>query len=95
MVDTISEFQDELKSIRAEMQIRGSYADTKLVASWLDRLVVAIEKVAPTLDLIAEELDVVAENEECTCECCMGGGMGAKKPVAKKAAKPKKAKRRK
>ena len=85
MVETISEFEDELKSIREEMKAKGAKADVKLVASWLDRLIIALENVTPTVELIDEEMGVVSEGEGC-CECCCGGVV--KKKPAKKA-KPK------
>jgi hypothetical protein len=83
MVETVDEFKDELADIREEMRLKGAYADTKMVASWLDRLIMAMEKLTPTLDLMGEGIEVVAENEECAC--CMGGAP-AKRPAAKKKA---------
>jgi len=92
MVETIDEFRDELGAIRDEMRQKGEKADARMVASWLDRLIIAMENLAPTLDMMGEGLDVVAEDEGCECECCMPG-KGA--PMKKKpAAKAKKAKRR-
>ncbi len=89
MVETISEFEDELKSIREEMKEKGAKADIKLVASWLDRLIIALESVTPTVELIDEEMGVVSEG---CCECCCG----EEKPKAKKAPKAKaKGKKRK
>jgi hypothetical protein len=88
MVETIDEFADELKDIRAEMREKGAYADAKLVASWLDRLVEAMESLTPMLGLMGESLEQVAENEPC--ECCTG-----KAAPKRKAAKPMKAKKRK
>jgi hypothetical protein len=93
MVETIDEFADELKDIRAEMRQKGAYADAKLVASWLDRLVAAMESITPMLGLMGEGLDQVAESEACSCECC--SGMPAPKPAKKAAPKAKKAKKRK
>jgi hypothetical protein len=75
------------------MKEKGAKADIKLVASWLDRLIMALENVTPTIELIDEEVGVVSDSEGC-CECCCGEEM----PKAKKAvkAKPKaKAKKRK
>ena len=88
MVETISEFEDELKSIREEMKAKGAKADTKVIASWLDRLIIALEGVTPALAMIDEEITLVSEDEGC-CECCCGEEM--KKKPAKKAM-PKKGK---
>lgn len=61
MVRTIREFMDDIRSLRREMYLHGESADSKLVASWLDRLVISMEKISPRLDLMAEELDQLAE----------------------------------
>ncbi len=57
MVKTIEEFKDEIKTIRREMYEKGEYADIKLVASWLDRLLISLESIAPKLDLMMIELE--------------------------------------
>lgn len=86
MVQTIKQFLDEIRMIRKDMYLRGERADTLLVASWLDRLVISLEKVAPTLDLMSEELDQLAKAD-------MAKPKKKTKKVAKK--KPKKASRKK
>ena len=83
MVETIDEFADELREIRAEMREKGGYADAKLVASWLDRLVAAMENLTPMLGLMGEGLEQVAESESCECACCTGKA-APKKAAAKK-----------
>jgi len=85
MVETAEEFADELKTLRDEIKEKGRSADAKLIASWLDRLIIALEGITPALGMMDEEIDVVSESEECPCECC--------RPLAKprkKAAKTKK-----
>jgi len=57
MVKTIKEFKDEIEMIRKELYQKGEYADVKLVASWLDRLLISLEDVAPKLDLMMEEIE--------------------------------------
>ena len=91
MIETVAEFKEEIRTIRNEMRDVGGKADTKIVASWLDRLVIALEKLTPTLDLMSEGLDQVAENEPCACECC---GMEEEKPMKKKAPAKKTKKKR-
>ncbi len=63
MVETVREFVDELKTLRREMYRRGEKADPKLVASWLDRLVISLEKFCPTLELMGVGLEQLAESE--------------------------------
>lgn len=57
MVETIEEFGDELRVLRNELVAKGNTADVKLVASWVDRLILSLEKVTPTLALMAIELE--------------------------------------
>ena len=85
MVKTIKEFRDELRMIRQEMYEQGETADTELVASWLDRVVISLDKVSSTLDLMAVEVDIMSK-------CC---GTRAKEGKAKKVKKAKKAKKAK
>ncbi|MBU0591626.1 hypothetical protein KKF81_06365 [Candidatus Micrarchaeota archaeon] len=101
MVKSIKEFQDELGVLRKEMYNYGETADAELVASWLDRLVISLDKLCNNLDLMSVGADVMSE-------CCCGGSpcdipakssakkhvkvAHAKKPVhAKHAKKPAKA----
>jgi hypothetical protein len=60
MVKTFEEFADEIKTLREDIRRNGPHADVRQVASWLDRLVIALEGVAPALDLTAEQADVAA-----------------------------------
>jgi len=60
-VETINEFADEIKAIKQEIYEKGDAADAKTVASWLDRLLIALDKIAPTLDLLAVEVAQISE----------------------------------
>lgn len=96
MVKTILEFKDELKTLRREMRKKGRKADTKLVASWVDKLVISLEGLTPSLGLMREELNQLAEAEECVCVADMPKmKKGKKKKPAKKVAKKKKATKKK
>ena len=88
MVKTIKEFKDEVKMIRREMYRKGQYADAKLVASWLDRLLISLEKVAPKLDLMM--LDIEELNK--AVDAC--AGTPRKKAKKKRAKKPRKVKKK-
>lgn len=63
MVETIEEFMDEVKEIRQEMQQKGRTADRLLLASWLDRLLISLERVSPTIALMAIELEELSMAE--------------------------------
>jgi len=93
---TIKEFRDELESLRKEMFRQGTNVDVLLLASWVDRLVIAIEDVSPTLDIMAEELDVLAsrtkKETKKPSEPVKAGKPEKPKKVPKKPA-PKKAKK--
>jgi len=88
MAETIDEFKDEVRAIRTELAEKGEAADVKLVASWLDRLLLSLEKIAPTLDIMAVELEELNNAVDA---------LTAKKAkvVKKKPGKKKKAKKRK
>lgn len=95
MVQTIREFLDEIRVIRKDMYLRGERADILLVASWLDRLVISLEKVAPTIDLMAEEIETLSHAEEMECSCCTSKKTAPKKQAKKKSGNKKHAKKKK
>ncbi|MBW3022586.1 hypothetical protein KY308_00595 [Candidatus Woesearchaeota archaeon] len=83
VVKTIKEFKEELKMIRKDIYKKGEFADNELIASWLDRLLVSLEEIAPKLDLMMIEIEELSESS---------GTAPMKKKKAKKAKKkPKKA----
>ncbi len=84
MVETIDEFAEELRQIRSDMRQRGSFADTKLVASWLDRLIIAMEDITPMLGLMSESLDEVAESGEREKSAPAAARKAAKKKTGKR-----------
>ena len=86
MVKTIREFRDEMRVIREEMYDFGETADVELVASWLDRVVINLEKLCDTMELMGVELEIVSKRPAL-------GGVKAPKKTAKKAAKKKAAKK--
>ena len=90
MVKTILEFKDELRTLRREMRKKGAKADTKLVASWVDKLVISLEGLTPSLGLMREELNQLADAEECV----LAKPKKAKKTVKKKTVKKKVAKKK-
>lgn len=92
MVKTIKEFRDELRMIRQEMYEQGETADTELVASWLDRVVISLDKISSTLDLMAVEVDIMSRC--CGTRAKGGKAKKAKKVVKKAKKKAKKAKKR-
>lgn len=57
MVKTIKEFKDEMKTLRKEIYRKGKSADTKLVASWVDRLTISLAGVSPKLDLMMQDIE--------------------------------------
>jgi hypothetical protein len=98
VVKTIKEFRSEVKMIRREMYRKGNYADTKLVASWLDRLCISLEGVSVKLDLMMQDIEELNEAmDSCTCGAVKKKVKKSKKKVKKKAKKKtkKKAKKKK
>jgi len=88
MTKSITEFREELRALRYEMSHNASRADAKLLASWVDKLVISLEGFTETLDMFNNELEVTGE---CCGSCCEASSA---KP-AKKAASAKKAKAKK
>ncbi len=84
MVKTVREFRDELRAVREEMYEYGESADVELVASWLDRVVISLEKMSDTMELMGVELEIASKRPAATA---------ARKP--KKAAKKKTVKKAK
>ena len=58
---TLKEFKSEVETLRHDMYEHGHRADTQLVASWVDRLAISLERVSDTLDIMAEELDQLSQ----------------------------------
>jgi len=87
MVKTMDELRDELKTLREEMFDSAESADLKIVASWVDRLLIAVERLTESVELMDAMVDA-------SCECCsMEAPKAVKKPAKKSAkkAEPKKA----
>ena len=93
MAKTLAEIRDELKSLREDIFQGGESADTKMLASYLDRLLNSVDGLCEALESMESEIDTV-------CECCQmeapapKPAKAAKKP-AKKPAKKSKPKKRK
>lgn len=95
MVKTMAEFRDELKALREEMFENAEIADIHLVASWVDRLVISLESISHSLELMNVEMETI-------CSCCdamsskgSAPKLAAKKPAKKAMKKPaKKAKKK-
>ncbi len=68
MMKNFSEIREELKNIRREMYKTGGTADLKLVASYLDRVVLSLEDLTETLELMDVEMETVCECVECKPE---------------------------
>lgn len=77
MVKTIKEFKSELKMLRKELYKSSEFADPKLIASWLDRLLISLEELSPKLDLMMIEIEQLSKTS------------GKAKPMKKRKAKKK------
>lgn len=91
---TVSEIKDDLRALRDDMFRSGENVDAKLVASYLDRLLLSVEDLSQSLESLEAEVDTVSScceageakpmGAECSCPCCCA-------PMEKPKAKPKKA----
>src|SRR5271157_4458431 len=96
MSKTIEEFKEELRILREELMQGGETADTRMLASYLDRLIISLQGLCETLDSLDIGVETLSEAEEptakevqvreivCECPCCC-------QPPAAKRSKPKKA----
>jgi len=88
MVKTIEEFREELRILREDMYQNISVADMKLLASYLDRLIISLEAVSETLELTDSAVETLSQAEG-PCPCCTEEP-AKKTKKAKKAVKKKK-----
>jgi hypothetical protein len=86
MADSIKDFKEELRALREEMFVNADAVDTKLVASYVDRLVLSLDRLADALEMLSVEVDTLSEAEPCICP------PAARKKAKKPAKAPKKAK---
>ena len=99
MAETVDSFRDALRALRVDIYSSGENVDVKLLASYLDRLIISLDELAQNLDLMSVEVEALSKSEgqpekteECPCPCCCEP-VEMKKTAAKKmktAKKPKK-----
>jgi hypothetical protein len=92
MVKTVAEFKEDMKALRQEMYQNAETADLKLIASWVDKLVMSLEDLSETIELMSQGMEEVSDAEplevECACPCCCEPMKAPKKAKTAKKAKP-------
>ena len=88
MSETVKEFRDELRQLREEMFVNADAADIKLVASYVDRLLLSLDKLSESLEMMETEIETMSESEAPKA-------MAAKKAPMKKMAKKAKSAKKK
>jgi hypothetical protein len=78
-METLDGFKDELKELKKDIYKKGEDVDVKDVASWVDRLVISLEKITDTLDALEENIEVLSDADEC----CQKKASKTKKPGKK------------
>jgi hypothetical protein len=90
---TIDEFKEDLRILRAEMYQNSENADLRLIASYLDRLILSLEDLSDTLAVMEAGTEMMLSSEEAEaeamekCPCCSGKQSPAKavkKNISKK-----------
>ena len=96
MIETMKELKSELRGIRQDIRMSGMRADPVIVASWLDRMAICMEKAMDSVDLMQERVDVMSGPAFRASGAARKAGAGkparrkaAKKPARKKTAKKK------
>jgi hypothetical protein len=87
MSETVKEFRDELRQLREEMFVNADAADIKLVASYVDRLLLSLDKLSESLEMMETEIETMSESEAPKA-------IAAKKPAKKAVKKAMKKKKR-
>lgn len=91
MAKTIDEFKEELRILRTEMYQASDNADLRLIASYLDRLILSLEELSDTLAVMEAGTEMMLSSEEAEaeamekCPCC--ARKKSAKAVKKKAGK--------
>jgi len=86
MSKSIEEFREDLRQIKEDLYSSAENMDTRLVASYLDRLIVSLDGIAERIESIEIGLEELSNSEECCGECCVEAPAApAKKSKAMKA----------
>jgi len=85
MAKSTEDFREDLKQIRDELYAGAETMDLRILASYIDRLIIALDAFAENIEGIEISVEELSTSDECDCSCC--------KPQAKKAAPKKKAKK--
>ncbi len=95
MSKSTEDFKEELKQIRDELYAGAETMDLRIVASYIDRLIISLDSLADNIESIEISVEEISNADEekpmkCDCSCCKPQAKKAPKKKAKKAAKPKK-----
>lgn len=82
MTKTFAEIKDDLRFIREDIYRNAEKLDPKLLASYLDRMILSLEDLTDSLDVVDNEMDAL-------CGCVECEEPAVKKPVGAKSKKPK------
>lgn len=63
VVEEFEEFKNDLNVLREEIKAKKDVLDTALVAAWVDRLVILLERLTERLALLDERVDVLTQKE--------------------------------
>jgi hypothetical protein len=93
MAKTIEDFKEDLRLLRAEMYQNGENVDTRMLGSFIDRLVISLEAFAETMESVDISVETLSDAEANQLQ--VKEAAPKKKAPAKKAAKKKPAKKAK
>jgi hypothetical protein len=91
MAKSIEDFREDLKLIRDELYQGAETMDLRILASYIDRLIISLDALADSIEGMEISMEELSTADEC--ECCAAP---AKKPAKKamKKAKPKAGKKK-
>ena len=61
VVQDFQEFKNDLNVLREEIKAKATELDAALVAAWVDRLVIMLDRIADTLALLDERVNVLTQ----------------------------------
>jgi hypothetical protein len=86
---TVAEIRDDLKTLKEDIFRSGEAVDMKLLASYVDRLLMSVDDICTSIESMEAEVDTM-------CKCCeMEMPMEKPKAARKPARKSKPAKKKK
>lgn len=64
VLETFEEIKSDLGMLKAEIQEKNGNVDAILVGSWVDKLVIILQKMTETLGVLDQRLETISKPQE-------------------------------